>query len=94
MINVAIIDGHKIVADGLAKMLSSFQDVTVSYIACSPQEIDVKKVIDSSDILLLDIEMPEKDGLYFIREFFKVAHNFNIVTRSEFSLNVLRVNRL
>ncbi len=63
MIKVYIIDDHKMVVDGLSLMLKDQPDIEVVGYSCSGQEgIDKLKTIEA-DVVLLDINMPEMNGI-------------------------------
>lgn len=60
---IGIIDDHQIVINGLAKILNEHPDTEVVYSTTKGQEVLKDQILNGIDILLLDIEMPEMDGI-------------------------------
>lgn len=63
MIRIGIVDDHQIVINGLAKILNENTETEVVYTTTKGQEILQNNILETIDILLLDIEMPEMDGV-------------------------------
>ncbi len=63
MIRVLIIDDHQLVIDGIRSLLSEEQDIACDGWANSGQEGLQKLQQEEFDVVLLDINMPEMDGL-------------------------------
>jgi len=63
MIDILLADDHQIVIDGLKMLLSNEKDIRV--LACANNGKEVLKAIEVQrfDIVVLDVEMPEKDGI-------------------------------
>lgn len=63
MIKVAIVDDHKLFRQGLAVMLAAKENLDV--VARYPSAIDLLKHLphEEIDVILLDIDMPELDGI-------------------------------
>ncbi len=62
MIKIAIVDDHQIVIDGLKLLLSRQPEVKVVADATSGP-LMIKKLVDTpTDVLLVDVMMPEMDG--------------------------------
>src|SRR5690349_20709343 len=61
--SVALIDDHVLLRNGLASMVSSFDDYTVSLEANNGRHF-IEQLAPSSmpDLVLMDINMPEMDG--------------------------------
>ncbi|MDR2382946.1 MAG: response regulator transcription factor [Prevotellaceae bacterium] len=79
MINVNITDDHKMVAQSLSKIIneSTFAQVTAVYYtlkACSEGLAN-----NQPDILLLDIEMPDGDGVKFCAKMKKIYPELKII---------------
>lgn len=63
MINVLLADDQRLVCEGLCNLLKSHEDLCVIGLAHNGREaIDLAKSLNP-DVLLLDIQMPEMDGL-------------------------------
>ncbi|NNF33606.1 MAG: response regulator transcription factor [Saprospiraceae bacterium] len=63
MIKVLIVDDHQIVIDGMMSLLADAENITCQGFANSGQEALNKLQEKSYDLVLLDINMPEMDGL-------------------------------
>lgn len=68
MIRVLIADDHGLVRDGLKKILSETDDITVVDEASTGQEVLEKVRAKDVDVILLDISMPGKNGLDALAE--------------------------
>ena len=62
-IRVLVVDDHPVVRDGLVAMLSTQPDLQVVASAGSGQEVLERVPQTQPDIILLDLEMPEMDGV-------------------------------
>ncbi len=57
MINVAIVDDHKVLIQGVEALLEQFEDVSVSWTENSGEACIDKCKFDAPDVLLLDVSM-------------------------------------
>jgi DNA-binding NarL/FixJ family response regulator len=70
-IRILIADDHPVVVDGLAAILSTQPDFEVAAQASNGREVIALAVNNPPDVLLLDLQMPELDGvqtLHALRE--------------------------
>lgn len=74
MIRIAIADDHKLFAEGIASILQSDDELTVSKICANGRELAEYLKINEVDIVLVDLNMPILDGASTIR----VLRNNNI----------------
>jgi len=63
MINVIIADDHRLVAEGIAKLITDSKDINVTAIAESIDEARRLVTAHHPDVLLLDVAMPDGDGI-------------------------------
>ena len=63
MINILIADDHRLVIDGLLLMLREEQDMHCVGEASNGREVLALLETTQAEVLLLDINMPEMDGL-------------------------------
>lgn len=67
-VKIALADDHKIVRDGIKTMLESQPEIEVVAEASNGNEI-LEKLDDTSvDLVVMDISMPEKDGIQATKE--------------------------
>jgi DNA-binding NarL/FixJ family response regulator len=69
-IKIAIVDDHKLFRDGIATLLSSFPDLSISIVAGNGREFFAELLTKKRpiDILILDVEMPEMDGIEVLKK--------------------------
>ena len=77
-IRILVADDHPVVRDGLVAILSTQPDFEVVGEAGTGQEVIAKVTALRPDVLLLDLEMPELDGV----ETLKRLHEENIEVRA------------
>ena len=63
MIRVVIADDHHVVRTGLEQLLSTFDDVEVAGTASGGEEAVTICVAERPDVALLDLAMPDVDGI-------------------------------
>ncbi len=68
MIRVLIADDHPVVRDGLAAMLGTQADFDVVGTAATGREVVAQAQALQPDVVLLDLEMPELDGVEALRQ--------------------------
>lgn len=66
-IRIFLVDDHQLVRDGLKALLVSDGDLTILGEAASGQECFEKIVADPPDILILDISLPDTNGIEITR---------------------------
>ncbi len=68
LIRIMVVDDHPVVRDGLAAMLSTQPDFEVVAEAATGREAVQKIAAARPDIMLLDLEMPDIDGVETLRQ--------------------------
>ncbi len=66
-IRILIADDHPVVMDGLAAILSTQPDFEVAGRAANGREVLTQVEISRPDVLLLDLQMPELDGVQTLK---------------------------
>jgi len=66
-VRVLIADDHPVIRDGLRTMLSTDQSIEIVDEACDGMEAVAKVAKESPDVVLMDIRMPNLDGIEAIR---------------------------
>lgn len=81
-INIAIVEDQLMFREGLKALLSKFKNISV-VLECSNGKEFLEKVSDSIDIVLMDIEMPELNGLQTMEELFKMGSELPVILVSQ-----------
>lgn len=81
-INVFLADDHTIVRDGLASMLQSVGDITVVGGAAEGREAVREVARLSPDVVVMDIGMPELNGIDATREICKINPDVRVIILS------------
>jgi DNA-binding NarL/FixJ family response regulator len=95
-IRIMVADDHAIFRDGLRKLLDGSNDVTIVGEAANGNECIKMLGKLKPDILLLDLRMPEKDGLGVLEEvnFDTLPTRVIVLTAAEDDRDVVRAMRL
>ncbi len=82
MINIAITDDHPLLSEGLKNILS--QETDLDIIGCYPDAATLKEALKNTqiDILLLDINLTDCNGLDLINPLLKKYKNLKIIMLS------------
>jgi DNA-binding NarL/FixJ family response regulator len=93
---ILVADDHAIFRDGLRKLLEGADDVQIIGEACNGVEATKMLAKLKPDILLLDLRMPEKDGLAVLEEvnFDTLGTRVIVLTAAEDDRDVVRAMRL
>src|SRR5580704_4957303 len=96
VVRILVADDHAIFRDGLRKLLEGSDDVTIIGEASNGNEAIKMMAKLKPDILLLDLRMPEKDGLGVLEEinFDTVTTRVIVLTAAEDDRDVVRAMRL
>ena len=95
-IRIVIADDHPIFRDGLRKLLDTEDDMQIVGEVSNGNECTVMIGKLKPDILLLDLRMPEKDGLTLLEEmnFDSLPTRVIVLTATEDDRDVVRAMRL
>ncbi len=66
--NIVITDDHEIIREGLKKIFAKHEDLKVVAEASSISELDVVLKEKKIDFLMMDISLPDKSGLDFVKD--------------------------
>jgi DNA-binding NarL/FixJ family response regulator len=78
-VRVVVADDHPVVRAGLIALLSSLPDIEIVGVATTGREAVREVVTTRPDVALLDLKMPELDGIAATREIAKVAPEVGIL---------------
>jgi DNA-binding NarL/FixJ family response regulator len=79
MIRVALVDDHPIVMDGIALNLEDAGDVSVVLRAATAEEAQAGLAAQYADVLVLDLELPDRSGLDLLRDIKRDYPNVGVV---------------
>ncbi|MFC1908168.1 response regulator [Chloroflexota bacterium] len=82
MIRILIADDHAIVREGLKQIIADTTDIVVAGEASNGQEVLNKVSENGYDLLLLDITMPDKNGVDILKEVKKKRPGLHILILS------------
>ncbi|MDR2970513.1 MAG: response regulator transcription factor [Bacteroidales bacterium] len=68
MINVLLVDDHKVLADGLKKLFEESGDIKITSIANNAKECRYHLRYGLPDVLILDINLPDENGITLCKE--------------------------
>jgi DNA-binding NarL/FixJ family response regulator len=85
MIRVLIADDHQMFIDGLRSLLEGSEDICVVGEACNGQQAVDLCGRQQVDIVIMDINMPEMDGIQATKEILKKHPNIKILGLSMYS---------
>lgn len=68
-IRIHLADDHQVLVDGMKSLLHTISNFEVVGFSLDGKTLYDELIIDKADILILDISMPEKDGIEVVKEF-------------------------
>ena len=68
MIRVVIADDHELIRDGMSKLIEKQGDITLAGEASTAEEAMSLLKTEKVDVLVLDIGLPDKDGIDLLKE--------------------------
>ena len=78
-VRVLVVDDHPMVREGLRSMLSTAADLEVVGEASTAHEAIARATVLQPDIILLDIQLPDMDGLTALPRLKTVAPNARVL---------------
>ena len=81
-INIHLADDHQILIDGIKTLLSTIPGFSVVGTSLNGTTIYEEVVQNKADVLVLDISMPEKDGIQVLKEFSKKGFPCKVIVLS------------
>jgi DNA-binding NarL/FixJ family response regulator len=82
MVSIVVADDHKIVREGLIRLLESREDFTVIGEACDGEEAVALVMEKQPDVVLMDINMPKLSGIEATRQLDKAGCRSKILVLS------------
>nr|WP_315142136.1 response regulator transcription factor [uncultured Flavobacterium sp.] len=83
-INIHLADDHQILIDGIKTLLSTIPRFSVVGTSLNGTTIYEEVVQNKADVLVLDISMPEKDGIQVLKEFSKKGFPCKVIILSSY----------
>jgi DNA-binding NarL/FixJ family response regulator len=81
---IHLADDHQILIDGISTLLQTIPDFEVVGFSLNGTTIYEDVINNKSDILVLDINMPEKDGIEVIKEFSEKGFPCKVIILSSY----------
>lgn len=85
MINVFIADDHRVLIDGIKSLLEDQEDITVIGHALDGEEAIKQIAKNPPDVLLLDINLPLKDGIEVCKTVYKSHPDIKVLALTMFN---------
>ncbi|KAA9325149.1 response regulator [Adhaeribacter soli] len=83
-ISLAVLDDHQVVITGLKNMLSGVPEITVAFADTNSKALIEFLEVIQTDVLLLDIQMPETSGIDLCKQIRKTHRKIKIIAFSSF----------
>ena len=83
-INIYLADDHQLLIDGMQAVLRTQPDYEVVGFSLNGDDLIANAIGKKTDILVMDINMPVKDGLEVLREFAGRQLPFRIIILSSY----------
>lgn len=83
-IRVHIADDHQILIDGIVAVLKNEEDIEVVGHSLNGQQVLDWFSENEADLLVLDINMPEVDGIEVLKEFQEIGKNISTIVLSSY----------
>jgi DNA-binding NarL/FixJ family response regulator len=84
VIKLAIIDDHEVIINGLKAMLSAYSHFSIIYTANNASDLLSLLKNEQPDVLLMDIQMPEMNGVELCKHVHKQYPAIKIIAFSSF----------
>ncbi|MBG6109633.1 DNA-binding NarL/FixJ family response regulator [Flavobacterium sp. CG_9.10] len=83
-IRIHLADDHQILIDGISSLLQTIPDFEVVGFSLNGSNLFDEVTQNKTDILMLDINMPEKDGIAVIKEFAEKGFPCKVIILSSY----------
>ncbi|MDQ3291447.1 MAG: response regulator transcription factor [Bacteroidota bacterium] len=84
-VKIAIIDDHQVVINGMLAMFADSPEVSISFTTTSGQELLQYLQHEQPNIIILDIQMPEVNGIDLTKQILKQHRHVKIIAFSSFA---------
>ena len=85
MIRIAVVDDHPVVRDGVAANLAAHDDIEIAGTGASARDAIALAASSVADVMILDLELPDRSGLDLIAELKSLAASLRIIIFSAYA---------
>jgi DNA-binding NarL/FixJ family response regulator len=90
-INIHLADDHQILIDGIKTLLNTIPEFSIVGTSLNGTNIYDEVIQNKTDVLVLDISMPEKDGIQVLKEFSEKGFPCKVIILSSYDdLKIIR----
>ena len=82
MIKILIVDDHKMFVEGLESILSREDDIQIVHRCYEGKEVFNRSLLERTDIILLDINLPDISGIEVTKRILKMKPDIKILVLS------------
>lgn len=79
MISILLVDDHPIVRSGIKLLINSQLNMEVKYEAKDGEEAVHKALTFNPDLVIMDINMPKKNGILSTKQIHEVDKNIKVI---------------
>ncbi len=83
-IRIYLADDHQVLIDGMLAVLKNHENFDVVGFSLNGDDVLEKVRIKKVDVLVMDINMPEKDGIQVLRDFNESGFNCKVIILSSY----------
>ncbi|NMH27310.1 response regulator transcription factor [Flavobacterium silvaticum] len=83
-IKIYLADDHQLLLDGLVAVLGNSPEFEIVGTAMNGEDLIQKATASNADILVMDINMPVRDGIEVLKEFAALPQPFRIIVLSSY----------
>jgi len=83
-LRILVVDDHEVARQGLANLLTTPQTIVASVASSGAEALELLQQGDRFDVILLDVRMPEEDGLATLEKIRALDHQIPVILLSSY----------